>query len=125
MTPEEIPEWNPAPLPGAWALLRSALCDHIREDAREFPNFVRTIMARFKSAKAHREATDVPVFDPMTDKLDPSPFNGAFSPRRRFATCTLPLDRVRGLKKALGGAVNDGVRSLVAGALRTYLQDDG
>jgi diacylglycerol O-acyltransferase len=122
---EEVPDWQPAALPGSGRLLWDALVDHIRYDAREFPNFLRTVLARLKSARLHRQASDVPVFDPMEDVIPPSPFNGALSPRRGFATLSLSLDAIRELKTRLGGTVNDAVLALVSGALRDYLSETG
>jgi diacylglycerol O-acyltransferase len=126
LSPGEVaPEWRPQALPGTRRLVLDALKDHIRYDAIKFPEFLRTVMARRKSARAHREASQVPVFDPMEDIIPPSPYNGALSPRRGFATRSLPLAQVRQLKSELGGTINDVVLALVAGALRRHLQETG
>ncbi len=122
---EEIPEWRPRPLPSRGRLLLSALGDHIRLDARGFPRFMRTVLRRMKAARLHRERSDRPVVNPLEDKIPPSRFNGALSTRRRFATLSLPLERVRSVKSALNGTVNDVVLALVAGALRRYMLDHG
>lgn len=122
---EQVPPWRPQTLPGSGRLVWDAIKDHIRYDARQFPNFLRTVLARRKSAKIHREVTDTPVFDPMEDVIPPSPFNGSLSPRRGFATLSLSLAETRKIKAQLGGTVNDVVLALVAGALRSYLGDQG
>jgi diacylglycerol O-acyltransferase / wax synthase len=122
---ESAPQWRPDALPSAGKLFVDALWDHIRQDAREFPNFLRTVLGRIKSARLHRENSDIPVFDPMEDIIAPSPFNGALSPQRKFATCSLSLGQVRSLKQTLSGTINDVVLALVAGALRDYLDQRG
>jgi diacylglycerol O-acyltransferase len=44
---------------------------------------------------------------------------------RRFATQSLPLDRLRAVAKASGGTLNDVVLALSAASLRTYLLEQG
>jgi WS/DGAT/MGAT family acyltransferase len=122
---ERVPAWRPEALPGSRRLVWDALVDHVKYDAREFPGFLRTVRARLKSARLHRQASGVPVFDPMDDVIPPSRFNGALSPRRGFATLSLSLSDIRELKTRLGGTVNDAVLALVAGALRDYLNNTG
>jgi diacylglycerol O-acyltransferase len=122
---ERVPTWQPEPLPGSGRLFWEALKDHVKHDARQFPNFLRTVLGRLKSARIHREGTDIPVFDPMQDVIPASPFNAALCPRRRFATLSLSLTGIRDLKARLGGTVNDAVLALVAGGLRRYLEELG
>ena len=52
-------------------------------------------------------------------------FNTRISPHRRFAFTSVPLDRVKAVKSALGVTVNDVVLGMCAGALRTYLEKKG
>ncbi len=123
--PNEVPpEWQPEPLPGVRRLLKDAFLDHLREDAAKFPEFVRTTIARFRSARKFREEQrDTVAVDPLMDPVVRSPFNGALSTRRKFASVSVPLDQVRTIKNSLGGTVNDVVLALTAGALRRYLQE--
>ena len=122
---ESVPEWRPRGLPGARRLVLGAIRDHLRYDALKFPEFLRTVLAGQKSARIPRKASQVPVFDPMEDIIPPSRFNGALSPRRGFATRSLPLADVRALKSQLEGTINDVILALVAGGLRRYLKDAG
>jgi diacylglycerol O-acyltransferase / wax synthase len=48
-------------------------------------------------------------------------FNARISKSRRFATQTVPLDRVRAIAKVAGGTLNDVVLALCGGSLRTYM----
>ena len=120
---DPVSPWRPPTLPGSGRLVWDAIRDHVRYDALQFPNFLRTVLARLKSARKYRETLETPVYDPIEDVLPPSPFNGALSPRRGFATLSVPLAEVRTLKTQLGGTINDVVLALVAGALRNYLRD--
>lgn len=52
-------------------------------------------------------------------------FNGRISPHRRYAFGTLPLDRVKAIKDALGIKVNDVVVALCASAVRDWLLERG
>jgi WS/DGAT/MGAT family acyltransferase len=54
-----------------------------------------------------------------------TPFNGALTARRSFATAELPLADVRGVRAAFGVSVNDVVLALVAGSLRRHLLATG
>jgi WS/DGAT/MGAT family acyltransferase len=50
-----------------------------------------------------------------------TPLNPDLGPNRRFDWTELPLDRVKQIKNALGGSVNDVVLAITAGALRRFL----
>jgi len=51
--------------------------------------------------------------------------NARISRSRRFATQSLPLERLRAVAKAAGGTLNDVVLALSAASLRTYLLEQG
>ena len=119
---EKIPAWNPRPIPAPWKLVRDALVDHIKYDARGFPGFIRMLVNQGKAVKLHREGLVTPSVDPLKDSIEPCRLNGALSKQRKFASTGLSLSAVRELKEALGGTVNDAVLAIVAGALRGYLQ---
>ena len=50
-----------------------------------------------------------------------TPFNGALTPHRCFATADLPLADVKAVRAAYGVTVNDVVLGIVAEALRRHL----
>ena len=53
------------------------------------------------------------------------PFDVNIGPNRRFATAEVSFDRIRDLKRALGGTVNDVVLAAVASGLHDLLQERG
>jgi diacylglycerol O-acyltransferase len=55
----------------------------------------------------------------------PTPYNVPIGPHRRFTWVDSQLDEVKGVKKALGGTVNDVVLAAVSGALRRHLRRRG
>jgi WS/DGAT/MGAT family acyltransferase len=50
-------------------------------------------------------------------------FNRVVSPHRVFDGVTFPLDKIKAIKNAVGGTVNDVVLAICAGALRHYLAE--
>lgn len=52
-----------------------------------------------------------------------TPLNGKVGPNRLFGTLETPLDRVKDIKNAIGGSVNDVVLATVAGGVRRFLLD--
>ncbi|MBA3747421.1 MAG: wax ester/triacylglycerol synthase family O-acyltransferase [Solirubrobacterales bacterium] len=55
----------------------------------------------------------------------PTPLNVEIGPHRRFAGVASQLTDFKAVKNAFGGTVNDVVLTVVAGALRTWLQSRG
>jgi len=55
----------------------------------------------------------------------PTPLNVEIGPHRRFAGVASKLTDFKAVKNAFGGTVNDVVLTVVAGALRTWLQSRG
>lgn len=54
-----------------------------------------------------------------------SPLNVRLSPHRRFATARVDLERLRTVRRAFGGAVNDAVVAVVGDALGRLLRERG
>ncbi len=103
-------------------LLRAAARDHARQLA-ELPGLLRDAavgMARVRRRTREREA-----HPDLAEAFDAPPtfLNHVVSPRRRFASATLPLPAVKATAKALGITVNDLVLAIAAGGLRTLLLD--
>ena len=72
----------------------------------------------------HRKASSITVPRPLLD-VPHTPFNGALTARRNFATAVLPIDRIKEVQRAHGVTMNDVVLAVVGGALRRYLEARG
>jgi len=74
-----------------------------------------TMKAGFLTRAQHLDLPTAPFTAPST------PLNGIISPRRRWNTTILSLDRVKNLKTIMGTTLNDIMLAICAGALRKYL----
>jgi len=113
---------EPGVTPSVAELLRAAARDHARQVA-ELPGLIKdaaTGMARVR--RRTRERGDHPD---LADAFDAPPtfLNHVVSPRRWFASATLPLADAKATAKALGITVNDVLLTVTAGGLRTLLLD--
>jgi len=117
--PPPTDAWRPEPRPSARRLLVDALAD-LLVAARRLPSLlvrtfrgVRAVVRRRRSAAV---SPPVPILHTAN-----TPFNGALTPHRSFASTDLPLDDVRAVRAAFGVSVNDVVLGLVAASLRRHL----
>ncbi len=101
-------------------LLRAAARDHARQIA-ELPGLIRD--ATTGLARVRRRSKERGDHPDLADAFDAPPtfLNHVVSPRRRFASATLPLADVKATAKALGITVNDLILATAAGGLRTLL----
>lgn len=111
------------PTPSRASLVRSALLDAIRQLA-DVPGLVRRTAAALLSLGRHKRRSTVVVPRPVLDAPRVS-FNGPLTSRRNFATCSLPLEEIKEVRRAQGVSANDVVLAIVAGALRTWMADRG
>jgi diacylglycerol O-acyltransferase / wax synthase len=106
--------------PSTAALLRAAARDHVRQVAR-LPGLVRD--ASVGLTRVRRRSRERGTHPDLADAFDaPATFlNHVVSPRRRFASATLPLADVKATARALGITMNDMVLATAAGGLRKLL----
>jgi diacylglycerol O-acyltransferase len=112
--------WRPDAVPSSWRLLVDAIVD-VARSLRRLPGLLRRTLPRLRAVARHRKTSDVATPRPILDTAR-TPFNGALTAHRSFATATLSLDDVRAVKSAFGVTVNDVVLAMVAGSLRTWLE---
>ncbi|HEX4806061.1 MAG TPA: wax ester/triacylglycerol synthase family O-acyltransferase [Conexibacter sp.] len=133
VTPEPAPTpapeqpWVPRPLPSSAELLADALLERATVPA-EIARGVRALMTRPRRvAKVlFGDLAAVGSFAlPGARSAPPSPLNVPIGPHRRFAWAEEDLDRIKAIKNALGGTVNDVVLATVAGGLGRYLRAHG
>jgi len=117
--------WTPRPVPSDAQLVREEVLRRargvtrllgsatslLRQAAQTPPATVRSRAAAL--GQAVRRALD-------TDRV-PLPFNDSIGPHRRVAWLSFDLARVKAIKDALGGSLNDVVLAVVAGGLRSFL----
>ncbi len=117
------PAWKPEPEPSSDDLVRG-LVDELRtHPVRAFTDAVE--FARRQPAVAALNVGS--VLSGVRSVLDmgarpTSPFNVEIGPNRRFSIASAQLERLKEIKRALGGTVNDVVLAAVGGALHEMLR---
>jgi WS/DGAT/MGAT family acyltransferase len=120
--PPPVEPWRPDPEPSAQELLTLALQNTLRSPARLTRVAGRTLrgFGRVPGPLLRREVALPPLNVPRTR------FNGTVSPHRVVEGRRLDFAAVRRIKASVPGAtVNDVVLTIVAGALRHYLDAKG
>jgi diacylglycerol O-acyltransferase len=128
-TPVGGPEqpWVPRPLPSSAQLLADALLERSTVPAEVYRG-LRAAVRRPQRVvrKVVEDLAAVGSFTlPGVRSAPPSPLNVKIGPHRRFAWVTEELDRVKAIKNALGGTVNDVMLATVAGGLGRWLREQG
>jgi diacylglycerol O-acyltransferase / wax synthase len=133
VTPEPAPTpapeqpWVPRPLPSSAQLLADALLERATVPA-EAVRGLRSLVSRPRRV-AKELLGDVRAIGSFTlpgaRSAPPSPLNVPIGPHRRFAWAEEDLERIKTIKNALGGTVNDVVLATVAGGLGRYLRAHG
>jgi WS/DGAT/MGAT family acyltransferase len=123
--PPKPAPWHPRKAPSPSQLLVSSVKDQLSNPLR---------MAR-QALEPNSEAVKLlsqlftglkPFFGAVTMGLAPqSPLNVPIGPHRRFEMVDIPLDKVKEVRAARGGTVNDVILATVAGALRIWLTARG
>lgn len=84
-------------------------------------NLIDAAVSTLPGPRGRRDDGDAPP--PLPSLAAPAtPFNRSITAHRRFAFRSVPLERVKTVKNALGATLNDVVMAACAGALRRYLQ---
>ena len=119
--------WTPMKVPGTVSLLAKGVADAARTavgvgqgvlDRAIHPD--RTVAALGRTLSGFRD-----LGGKVLGGAPPSPFNGPVTPHRQLAVARTDLEDYKLIKSALGGSVNDTVIAVVAGALRTWLEEHG
>jgi len=109
--------WTPRPPPSRFDLLRSEV-EHRLDGARELSHYWPRVRENLRGLR-----------NVLTSGMKPAPrtifTERDISPYRRFDWTSFSLDEVKGVKKALGGTVNDVVVASVTGAVRRFLTRRG
>src|SRR5207248_3273264 len=123
--PAKPASWRPRKVPAPSQLLLSSVKEQLSNPLRMAkhalePNSeaVKLVGQLFSGLK--------PFFGVVSMGLAPeSPLNVPIGPHRRFEMVDIPLAKVKAVRAARGGTVNDVILATVAGALRTWLTGRG
>jgi WS/DGAT/MGAT family acyltransferase len=116
------PAWVPEPIPSRRTLFRDALRDQRAQLGAVGPLVKRTVRGGMNVLQSLRQrAADVP-YPFQTPR---TVFNRVLSPRRSFASTSLPLADLKAVKNAVGVSLNDVVLATVAGALDRFFAARG
>ena len=107
------------PTPSWFEQLRMALVDAVLQIGR-LPGLVSRTVRAIGAVLRHRKASSVQVPRPLLD-VPRTPFNGALTARRNFATAQLRIAEIKEVQRAHGVTMNDVVLAVVGGALRRWL----
>ena len=124
---EPPPQWLPRPVPSRWELAADALGRYARlplDIARSLPQRVQEADDPESGIRARLNALRQTLSTGMRG-VSATPLNQRIGPHRRLDWLTMELDTVKGVKRRLGGTLNDVVLATVAGALRRFLQRRG
>ncbi len=112
--------WRSERATGPWRLLVDAVTDH-RLGLVRLPALIRKTKRAATAVRTASAESAIAVPRPGAD-IPLCSLNVGFTPERRFARAALPLADVQLVKNIAGVTANDVVLSIVAGALRDYLE---
>lgn len=116
------PAWVPEPIPSRRTLIRDAVRDQKAQLGDIGPLMKRTVggvVNVLRNIKHRATAVPYPFVTPRTV------FNRTLSPRRSFATTSLPIAELKAVKNAADVTLNDVVLATVAGALDRFFAARG
>lgn len=118
--PPPAEPWRGEPVPGRLTLARLAFREWIRL-LLGLPRLMARTATGFLNQRRRRRAASVRA--PLPYEGPRTRFNTTATPKRIFATTTVPLHDVRAVKQAFGVTVNDVFLAMVGAALRRYLAE--
>jgi diacylglycerol O-acyltransferase len=133
ISPEHSPppvsdeEWNPGPIPSRGARLIGAAFDRLGQFARTAGDVQAGLLDPKKPLRrAQHVLLGVEHMGPLFARFVPrTPFNRRLSRQRIVDWLEMPFAEVRAIRSALGGTVNDVALTIVAGAMKRYLEAHG
>ncbi len=120
--PEPPARWAPRPAPGRLALGAGEARRALRAPF-ELASALRRLVSDEDHARHHLGERLGALRRLITESglPTPVPFNRPVGPHRRLDWTTSSIEEIRGVRRALGGTVNDVVLATAAGALGRYL----
>jgi WS/DGAT/MGAT family acyltransferase len=123
--PDPLPRWQPRPLPSQVALGLGEVTRALGAPREVAATLVRWL--RDRDDARHEASERLRALARLlgdTTLATPVPFNRPVGPHRRIDWLPMPLDRIRALRSAAGGTLNDVVLATAAGAFTRFLSRD-
>jgi diacylglycerol O-acyltransferase len=120
--------WTPRPAPNGTELAVREISRSISAIVANLANIsrVREELGDLTGDWAHKiKATVASLSSGWLTPTDKSPLNGDIGPTRLFDWTSLPLQGVKDIKNSHNVTVNDAMLAIVAGAVRSYLLEEG
>jgi WS/DGAT/MGAT family acyltransferase len=119
--------WKPRPEPGAASLIAAGVLGALKAGGQVAEGVVDAIGHPERALKAARDVVEG-IGEIVWAGLNPAPetpLNVPIGPHRRFTAVGNQLSDFRFIKDTFGGTVNDVVLTVVAGALRSFMDRRG
>ncbi len=120
---DDPPRWRPRPAPSPRRLLAESVTDQLGRPARLARSMGRTLRdprpAITTTVNALKTAANFLV------QPEPTSWNKAVSPHRRWVHADVPIDLARATKEHLSVTLNDVILAACSGALRDFLIEHG
>jgi WS/DGAT/MGAT family acyltransferase len=124
---EPADDWEPRPIPTPAELAVAELARTARrlaDQVQGLGDVVREGGRLVEGAIRRLAAVGSTLSSGWLTPADRTPLNPEIGPNRRFEWVDLPLDSAKSVKNRRGGTVNDVVLATVAGAVRTFLEEE-
>jgi diacylglycerol O-acyltransferase len=122
--PAEPSSWTPEPDPSTLAMMRNALQDTVADSIRRARS-VPALARRLGSKEIGDFASGLPRYVGQLSQGAAPSLNGPTSPHRRWSWVQADLSEIKGVRRALGGTVNDVILAAVAAGFRDLLRSRG
>ena len=122
--PAQPPLWPPEPEPSTLAMMRDGLRDTVADSIRRAMS-VPALARRLGSREIGDFAGGLPRYVRQLSHGAAPSLNGPTSPHRRWSWVQADLDEIKGVRRALGGTVNDVILAAVATGFRDLLRSRG
>jgi WS/DGAT/MGAT family acyltransferase len=118
-----VDRWRPEPIPTRRQLLTLAAGQQVTR-WKGLPRLVRQWVTQTRASERRRQSFAPRPPLPL-HHVPKTSFNVSLTPEREFAMTTLPLERLKEIRRATGTTLNDVYLAVCGGALRRYLDDRG
>ncbi len=122
--PAEPQPWSPRPQASTLAMLGAAMWDTAADSIRRTLS-IPALARRLGSRETGGFVTALPHYVGQLSRGTAPSLNGPTSPHRRWSWVQADLDEVKGIRRALGGTVNDVILAAIAAGFRDLLRSRG